>query len=147
MLSKKVKYAINALIVMAKLPENQPSPTAEIARMGNIPKKFLELILLELKNFGIVSSIRGKDGGYYLRQSPDEINLATIVRLFDGPIALLPCVTHNYYQSCPECEDENTCALRSVIKDLRDITVKLFKETTLSELLKRENELKEKLNR
>lgn len=145
MLSKKTKYAINALVYLArqKTP-GEPVQISRIAESENIPRKFLEAILLDLKNAGILSSRKGKTGGYYLHKSPEEINMAEVMRLFDGAIALLPCVTHTYYERCDECKNEATCGIRSVFLDLRNETVNLLKQATLAEILKRTKSLEKK---
>lgn len=146
MISKKTKYAINALVYLAK--ENKGSEPIQISRIAeseNIPRKFLEAILLDLRNAGILSSKKGKTGGYYLHKSPEEINIADVMRLFDGPIALLPCVTHTYYERCEECKDEATCGIRSVFLDVRNETVNMLKNATLAEIMNRtEGLVKEK---
>lgn len=140
MLSKKCKYAIHALVHMAKAPEDQ-FLIRDISDACNIPKKFLEAILLDLKRAGILGSKQGKGGGYFLRRSPDEVNLAEVVRLFDGAIAAVPCATYKFYEPCDECEDEETCAVRHAFLDIRNATVELLKADTLETLVKRENKL------
>lgn len=141
MLSKKAKYAIIALIHLAKKYDQGPVLIGNIAAEENIPKKFLETILLDLRNAGFLNSRKGRGGGYYLIKKPDEINLANIMRLFDGPIALIPCVTYVYYEKCEECKDEETCAIRSVFKEVRDATVAILKKTTLARLIQVEKKL------
>lgn len=141
MLSKRAKYAIQAMIRLAKEQNKDPLVIGEISEQEHIPKKFLESILLELKNAGYVNSRKGRRGGYYLIKDPDEINMADIHRIFDGAIALLPCVTYQYYERCEECQDEETCAIRSAIKEARDATVNIMKRYTLRELVNKENEL------
>ncbi|WP_142455423.1 RrF2 family transcriptional regulator [Gracilimonas mengyeensis] len=143
MLSKKAKYAIHAMLRLAKERNQGPMAIGEIAEKENIPHKFLEAILLELKSSGFISSKKGRSGGYYLRQHPDEINLADIHRTIDGAIALLPCVTYNYYERCEECKDEKTCAIRKAIKEVRDETVHILKKYTLTKLMEQEDFLKE----
>ena len=145
MLSKKSKYAIIALVHLAKRHGEGPILIGKIAEEEKIPKKFLEGILFELKNSGIVTSQRGKSGGYYLIKKPQDVHLAQIMRLFDGPIALIPCVTYQYYEPCPECKDEKTCAIRSVFKDIRDVTVDILKKATLAEMIRIENKLIDQL--
>lgn len=137
MLSKKTKYAINALVYLSKKPPKQPILISEIAEHENIPQKFLEAILLDLKKAGILASKKGKGGGYFLLKSTDDVNMADVMRLFDGPIALLPCVTHKYYQKCDECVDEETCGIRLVFLEVRNQTVDLLKKATLAEIIKR----------
>lgn len=141
MISKKTKYAINALVHLAKKEDEGPIVISEIAEAENIPQKFLEAILLNLKKAGVLASKKGKGGGYYLLQSPDEINLADVMRLFDGPIAFLPCVTYKYYERCEECKDEETCGIRDVFFEVRNKTVELLKAASLSEIVKRESAL------
>lgn len=144
MLSKKAQYAIYALKKLSEEYEKGPVLIKNIAESENIPKKFLETILLELKNKGYLASKKGKGGGYYLLKKPGDINFADIIRLFDGAIGLLPCVTYNYYESCSQCKDEETCGVRHIIKELRDASVNLLKQYTLENLVSLENELKKK---
>jgi Rrf2 family protein len=144
MISKKAKYAINALVYLAKHKDDGPILISNIAHEENIPQKFLESILLDLKKAGILASKKGKGGGYYLLKSSKEINMAEVVRLFDGAIALLPCVAHKYYERCEECKDEETCGIRDVFSDVRTKTVELLKKATLAEIVKRENNLVKK---
>jgi Rrf2 family protein len=140
MLSKKCKYAIHALVHMAKQPEDK-FLIRDISEACNIPKKFLEAILLDLKRAGILGSKQGKGGGYFLRRKTNEVDLAEVVRLFDGAIAALPCATFKFYEPCDECEDEATCAIRHAFLDIRNATVELLKADTLETLLKRESKL------
>jgi Rrf2 family protein len=142
MISKRTKYAINALVHLAKRKEEGPILISEIAKLENIPQKFLEAILLDLKRAAILASKKGRGGGYYLLKSPDEVNMAEIMRLFDGPIALLPCVTYMYYERCEECKDEATCGIRDVFLEVRNKTVEMLKKATLSEIIRREKRLK-----
>jgi Rrf2 family protein len=141
MISKKTKYAINALVYLAKRREDGPVLISEISDSEHIPQKFLEAILLELKKSGILASKKGKGGGYYLLKSPIEVNLAEIMRLIDGPIALLPCVTHKFYQRCDECRDEETCGIRDIFLEVRNKTVELLKDATLQSIIDRESKL------
>lgn len=141
MLSKKAYYSLNALVHLAKKYKKGPVLISDIAKKENLPKKFLEAILLDMKRMGILSSKKGKGGGYYLIKDPSEINFADIIRSFDGAIALLPCVTYNYYEECTHCKDEDLCGLKSVVKDFRDVTVRMLKNTTIADILKREEKL------
>lgn len=138
MISKKAQYSLYALTYLAKKYEHGPVLISEIAEAEKLPKKFLETILLELKNMGIVSSKKGKGGGYYLIKKPENVNFAEIIRFFDGAIALLPCVTYNYYEECNHCKDENTCGVRAVVKEIRDQTVAILKKTTLKDIIDKE---------
>ena len=104
MLSKKAQYALQALVYLSNKKDDGPVLISEIAREKNISVKFLEHILLELKKDGILASKKGKGGGYYLIKEPDEITLVRVLRVMDGPIALLPCVSLNYYEPCEHCD-------------------------------------------
>jgi Rrf2 family protein len=141
MLSKKCKYAIHALMHMARNPEEK-FLIKDISAACSIPKKFLETILLDLKRAGILGSKQGKGGGYTLRRPPADVNLAEVVRLFDGAIAAVPCATFKFYESCDECEDENTCSVRAAFLQIRNATVEMLKSDTLESLIKTENKLK-----
>ncbi len=143
MLSKKAQYSIQALLRLARDYAKGPIQIRQIAEDQNVPKKFLETILLDLKNEGILGSKKGKGGGYYLIKRPEEVDLASIIRLFDGAIALLPCATFKYYQPCNHCKDEAICGVRSVIRDLRDAMVQFLKNTSLQDILEREDRLKD----
>lgn len=144
MISKKTKYGLNSLLHLARMYGKGPIRVSEIAEENNIPQKFLEAILLELKNAGILGSKKGKAGGYYLLKDPSEVNLAQVLRLLDGAIALLPCASYNYYERCDECKDEETCSIREAFIEARNETVRVFKSHTLKDLVTREAALKEK---
>jgi Rrf2 family protein len=146
MLSKKCKYAIHALVHMAKKPSDK-FLIKDISEHCNIPKKFLEAILLDLKRAGILGSKQGKGGGYFLRRSTNEVNLAEVVRLFDGAIAAVPCATYKFYESCDECEDEETCTVRHAFLAVRNATVEMLKADTLETLIKNEARLKAKVKK
>lgn len=143
MITKKSKYAIKALIYLAKKKEtNTPVLIEEISKEERIPKKFLEAILLDLRKAGYLGSKKGKGGGYYLIKPAEEINMAEVLRIFDGPIALIPCVAHKYYEPCEECLDEVTCPIREVFRVIREQTVATLKENSFAELLTKEKKLK-----
>lgn len=138
MISRKTKYAINALVYLAREGKHgKPIQISCIAEKEHIPRKFLEAILLQLKNAGMLSSAKGKTGGYLLQKTPEEINVAEVMRLFDGPIALLPCVAYKYYKRCDECVEEATCGIRAVFSEVRAETVRMLKAATLAEVIKR----------
>jgi Rrf2 family protein len=141
MLSKKCKYAIHALVHIAKEP-HEKFLIKDISAVCNIPKKFLEAILLDLKRAGVLGSKQGKGGGYFLRREPSEVNLAEVVRLFDGAIAAVPCATFKFYESCAECEDEEICAVRDAFLQVRNATVEMLKGNTLEDLIKKEAKLR-----
>ncbi len=135
MLSKKSKYGIKALTHIAR-SENPYTPTQikTIAEAENISIKFLESIMLTLKKNGILSAKKGKGGGYYLRKKPDEISMVEVFRILEGPVALVPCVSLNYYEKCDDCKDEKTCAVNKLMVVLRDSTLKVLKNKTLADL-------------
>jgi Rrf2 family protein len=141
MLSKKTKYAINALVFIAKNKEDQPISASRISEKQNIPMKFLESILTELKNARILNSKKGKFGGYSLNGTLEEIHMAKVMRLFEGAIGLLPCVTYEFYERCEECIDEETCGVRQIAMEIRNETVKRLKAATLADIIKREKKL------
>lgn len=136
MMSKKCKYAIKALVQLAKHYEQGNILTADIARQEAIPKKFLEQILLELKHAGYVGSQKGYKGGYYLRKQPEDISVADIYRLFDGAIALVPCVAVQYYEKCEDCTDEATCIYRREFDTIKERTREVMKQITIASFLK-----------
>jgi Rrf2 family protein len=131
MISKKCKYAIKALLYLADHQSERRSIfSSEIAEKEHIPKKFLETILRELRNFKLLQSQRGKTGGYRLLKDPKDIYLSDLIRQVDGPIAMLPCVSLNYYASCEECDEEN-CQIKSVFEEVRDNTLKILTKTSI----------------
>lgn len=137
MLNNKVKYAIKALLHLAREHGNGPVLIADLAEQERIPKKFLELILLELRNHGLLASKKGKGGGYYLNMNPDLISLGRVIRLMEGPLAPLPCVSQTRYERCAECVDEAACGLRMVMKEVRDATARILDGASLLDVLKR----------
>ncbi|MDJ1502401.1 Rrf2 family transcriptional regulator [Xanthocytophaga agilis] len=140
MLSKKAKYALKALFVLARDFGNDATLIAEIAEQERIPKKFLEAILLDLKNHGILFSRRGKTGGYGLLKSPDQITMGQVVRIIDGPLAWVPCARQNGYQPCDECNDVETCSIRITMRKVRDATADILDSTTLADCVRLEKE-------
>ncbi|NQV77519.1 MAG: Rrf2 family transcriptional regulator [Lutibacter sp.] len=133
MLSKKTKYGLKALSYLARQEQNVPILISDISISENISKKFLESILLTLKKSGILSSKKGKGGGYYLLKKPSEIKIATIIRLLEGPIAMLPCVSLNYYEKCEDCVSEEKCSLSILMAEVRDSTLKILENKTLDD--------------
>jgi Rrf2 family protein len=138
MLSKKTKYAIKALVSLGKNMGNPPIQISKIAEEEKIPKKFLEQILLDLRNAGFLYSKKGAGGGYSLNKDPKEIFLVQIMRITDGPIAMVPCASLNFYHKCEECKSEVTCGIRSVFVDVRDVTLKILSETSIADIIDRE---------
>lgn len=138
MLSKKTKYALHALTYLSKHKNRGSILIQEISQEYGISHKFLENILLELKKAGFLGSKKGKGGGYYLIKEPKDIPLSTIIRMLDGPIALLPCVSLNYYEPCDECKDELTCGLNKVMAQVRDETLKILSLKSLQDIVQEE---------
>jgi Rrf2 family protein len=137
MLSKKAKYAIKALLALADHGQDEPMRIADLARKEQIPPKFLELILLGLKNHGILQSRKGKGGGYLLARDPAHIYLGQIVRMFDGPLAPVPCASQTAYVRCADCRDEAVCGVRLAMKEVRDVTARVLDGTSLESLRER----------
>ncbi|MGA2192069.1 MAG: Rrf2 family transcriptional regulator [Nitrospirota bacterium] len=142
MLSKKTKYALKALIYLANEQDKKPVLISELAAAEKIPKKFLEIILLSLKNHGILRSKKGKGGGYMLGRAPGDISIGNIIRMFDGPLAPVPCVSEMAYMRCGECADESTCGIRIVMKEVRDSIAGILDGTSLSDMLKKTDQAK-----
>jgi Rrf2 family protein len=144
MISKKSKYAIKALVGLAKRYKSGPVIIAELAEEDAMPRKFLEAILLELKNQGILGSKKGAGGGYYMIKPPAEVMLSSVLRLTDGPISLLPCVSLNFYERCADCTDEATCGLRQVAREVRDASLHILSNTSIQDLVDKEAALAKK---
>ncbi|HXP48438.1 MAG TPA: Rrf2 family transcriptional regulator [Bacteroidia bacterium] len=142
MISKKTKYAIKALVALARNGGEAPMTILEISDQEKIPKKFLETILLDLRKQGILKSKIGIGGGYYLLMKPKDIMLSRVLRNIDGPIAMVPCVSLNFYERCDDCTDEVTCGIRQAFIEVRDATLKILSETSLEDILKKEDRLK-----
>ena len=134
MLSKKTKYGIKALTFLAKQEERIPVQIATISESENISLKFLESILLTLRKNGLLASKKGKGGGYYLLKEPNEIQMTTVMRILEGPIAMVPCVSLNFYEKCEDCPDEDICAVNKLMIQVRDSSLKIFRNTTLADL-------------
>jgi Rrf2 family protein len=135
MLSKKTRYSLLALTYLAREYGKGTVMISDIARSQIIPQRFLESILLELKRLGILGSKTGKSGGYYLIRKPEEVRLAEVIRHFEGAIALLPCVSEKYYESCEHCQNEELCSIRKVFKTIRDTTYQILQATSLADLI------------
>lgn len=133
MISKKMKYALKALIYITEKAGKQVK-TKDIAEEARIPKKFLEQILLELKKGRMINSRQGSGGGYYMLRNPKEISLSEVYRLIDGPIALTPCVSQNFYEPCDDCTDEATCKIRLALARVREQTLGILEQTSIADL-------------
>ncbi|MDB4048358.1 Rrf2 family transcriptional regulator [Polaribacter sp.] len=134
MLSKKTKYGIKALTFLGRQVDNTPVAIATISKSENISLKFLESILLTLRKNGILGSKKGKGGGYYLLKSPSEIPMTAIMRILEGPISMVPCVSLNFYEKCADCPDESACAVHNLMMQVRDNTLDIFRNTSLADL-------------
>ncbi len=134
MLSQKAKYAIKALLVLARAQDkNRLVQAPDISADENIPKKFLDLIFFELRRHGLVHSTRGREGGYALARPAAEISIAAIVRAVDGPLAPLPCASVRFYRRCDDCRDEKTCEVRRLMREVRDAVSAILDNTSLAE--------------
>lgn len=134
MLSKKTKYGIKALVYIARQDEKIIS-IRDIAESEVISQKFLESILLSLKKSGIVGSKKGKTGGYYLIKTPETITMSSVMRVLEGPIAMLPCVSLNFYEKCDDCPNEDSCVIHGVMEDLRDASLSILNSKSLADLI------------
>ncbi|HET9933520.1 MAG TPA: Rrf2 family transcriptional regulator [Polyangiaceae bacterium] len=135
----KTKYALKALCRLALSQTGEPVLIADIAEAENIPRKFLELILGELKQHGMLQSRKGRGGGYLLAKNPDTITVASVLRVLDGPIAPVPCLSRTAYQRCAECADEATCGVRLILKDAHAASLQVLENTTLADMVERVN--------
>jgi Rrf2 family protein len=133
MLSKKSQYAFKALSYLVEKRNDGPILISEIAEHKKIPLKFLENILLELKKADILDSKKGKGGGYFFKEKPENVKLAKIIRLVNGPIALLPCVSLNFYEKCADC-NEKKCGINRVMAAVRDNTLAILDNQTVADL-------------
>jgi Rrf2 family protein len=133
MISQKAKYALRALVALCRVPTGESVMISEIARGQAIPKKFLEQILLELKRHGIVMSRRGRAGGYVLLRPADRITFGEVLRLIDGPIAPLPCLSKIAYRRCSDCAEEGSCEIRHVFARVAEATRDVLDHTTLAD--------------
>ena len=134
MISKKSKYALKAVGYLAAKHQSGPVLIAQSSEQRSIPLKFLESILLSLKNQGILRSKKGKGGGYFLSRPPGKITVAEVLRAIEGPIAPLPCVSINFYEKCEDCH-ERTCGVRRIMAVTRDATLKVLEKSTLIDLI------------
>lgn len=141
MLSKRAKYGLRALVYLAQHQGEGPIQIREISEQLNIPRKFLEAILLDLRNEGVLQSRKGKQGGYLMERSPDTVQVGRIIRFIDGPLAAVPCVSHTAYARCQDCPDEKTCVIRAIMKEVRDATADILDQTSLDQLVQKAEQL------
>jgi Rrf2 family protein len=131
-LTRKSKYGLKALFLLAREHERGPILASELSAREGIPEKFLQGILLDLKRRGLVTSRRGQGGGYRLARHPSAINVGEVIRILEGPLALTPCVSETAYHRCEECADERTCGIRLVMKRVRDETARILEGASLA---------------
>jgi Rrf2 family protein len=136
MLSQKAKYALRALLMLAEQPEADMVMIADIAERENVPRKFLEAILVDLRKRGLLDSRRGKYGGYRLAKPAEAISFGEIIRIVDGPLAPLPCASKSGFRPCDDCTDANNCSVRWLMLQVRDATADILDNCSLADALK-----------
>lgn len=135
MLSKKTKYGLKALAYLALQTDKKPIQISEIAEKENISQKFLESILLSLRKSGFLGSKKGKGGGYYLLRTPEEISMTDVMRILEGPISMVPCVSLNFYERCDDCPDEKSCSVHMLMLQVRDSALDVYRNNTLKDII------------
>jgi len=139
MLSKKAKYGLKAMLHLARTYGQGPVLISDLATDEGIPKKFLEFILLELKQHGMLQSKKGKGGGYLLARRPEEISAGRVIRALDGGLAPVPCVGDPGADACPECREASSCCIRALMSEVNEATTHILDAATLAELARRES--------
>ncbi|MAZ27927.1 MAG: transcriptional regulator [Cytophagaceae bacterium] len=140
MLSKKTKYGLKALTYVAKQAGKDPVQIGAIAKSENISQKFLESIMLSLRKAGFLGSKKGKGGGYYLRRKAEDIKMVEVMRILEGPVAMVPCVSLNFYEKCDDCPDEITCSVHNLMIQLRDANLAVLNNNTLADVVAKSDE-------
>jgi Rrf2 family protein len=140
-ISQKTRYALKALMELSAQPEGVSLSAAAISLRRSIPEKFLEAILVELKRDGVVRGQRGRGGGYQLARSPADVSFGLVVRLMQGPLGLLPCVSVTQYRRCADCDDAETCELKKLFREVRDSTAAILDGWTLAHALQKPSAL------
>ena len=146
MITQKMKYALKALLVLAdEAAKGQPEPLTieEIAKRSDTPKRFLEHILLEVRNAGVIASMRGRSGGYRLAKPPSEVSISDLLRRIDGPIAPLPCLSRSAYQRCDDCRDEATCRIRRTFGEVFWSYLLIIESLTLEDMLRSDTKVEQ----
>ena len=139
MISRKTKYGFKALCFLARRENNEPVQISVIAEEENISLKFLESILLTLKKAGFLGAKKGKGGGYYLLEETRNTPVASFYRVLEGPIAMVPCVSLNFYKKCEDCPDENLCSVHNLMIQVRDNTLSILENKTLNDFVKNQS--------
>lgn len=141
MLTQRSRYGLRAMLLLAREPKGHaPVPMSRIAKEANVPRKFLEIILTELKGANLVNSTRGKHGGFELARPAHLISLGDIIRVIEGPLALVPCVSRTAYRKCKDCRDETSCEIRRAMMIVRDDTARILDGTSLEAAVGEERE-------
>ncbi len=141
MLTQRSRYGLRAMLLLAKVPKSgKPVPISGIADQTKVPRKFLEIIFTDLRGAGLVKSTRGKQGGFKLSRAPHLISFGDIIRVIEGPLALVPCVSRTAYRRCKDCEDEATCEIRRAMLDVRDDTARILDGRSLADAITEERE-------
>jgi Rrf2 family protein len=135
MLTAKGKYGLKALVHLAALPKGETAQSVDIAEANNIPKKFLDAILGDLRNAGVVQSKKGPGGGYMLARTPGEIKVGLVIRTLDGPLAPIACASRTAYQPCQDCDDVKACAVRLTMVKVRDAMADILDRLTVADML------------
>ena len=141
MISQKTRYALRALLYLVERGRGDPVQLGAIAETQQVPRKYLELIMLELKKAGFVTSMRGPTGGYRLARPPGEISFGEVIRSLEGPVALVPCASVNFYARCGDCHDEATCAIRKVMLVVRDTSAHILDNMSLAQAARFEEQI------
>ncbi len=134
MLTKRTKYGLKALVYIARQEGEDLIKSSQIAVSESLSPKFLENIMVSLRKSGILGSKKGQNGGYYLRKKPSEIEMVDVIRILEGPISLVPCVSLNYYEKCDDCQDEQTCRVHHLMAKLRDSSLSVLQSNTLADV-------------
>jgi len=142
MITQRARYALKALICLARAERGESIRTRDIAEQESIPQAFLEQIMLDLKRSRLVLTKRGREGGYVLSADPQSISLANILRMVDGPVAPLPCLSRTAYQRCDDCRDESTCALRHIFAETHEAMLAVLEKRTLAEAIAASDRIK-----
>ncbi len=136
MLTQRSRYGLRAMLLLAKVPKaGKPVPISAIAEEALIPRKFLEIILTDLRGAQLVTSTRGRQGGFKLSRAPHLISFGDIIRVIEGPLALVPCVSRTAYKRCKDCVDEESCEIRRAMLDVRDDTARILDGRSLADAL------------
>lgn len=143
-ISKRTQYGLKALVALGRQHGAGPVLISSLASEENIPLKFLEGILLDLKGHGLLESKRGKNGGYLLRQPPSSITIGSIIRVMEGPLAPLPCASESAFRPCEECADVGACGTRIIMRQVRDAIAGVLDQATLADVIRSVEEAKQR---